>query len=919
MTEQYQKESSMFDSKNKNTHTRKNGDGNGDDDQVSNRGTTDDASLLGQDDVVQSFAPPAPSKNYFTALVLYDSCPSILLEIVSFLRGQDLHAIESTSKEFQAYIEVNDKVIFSRCLRTDFLEGKLLTETVDTAMMLVASEVAGGESSTTTMNYGAIAPTTPYKKMYLAFRNRWKLHQQEKESIPIPWRRPSKPLPHTLSKKTLSDKIADKFCYYPYNSQDSESDLSLCSDTPVSSAGDDSSSKQFTMITDDVHALVFIFRIGSDGDAVALLEWKPCQECGYRKDKLTMNEKQQDCDDWNIRNKFDIPDLDNELIEMIDTLRGLDHTVSPSEWSNQFEKVESTLAKRFCISLHVVDIQRFQVMSIAEDCPAGEIINFSKRKFSFLNIKCPELLGVPARSSPYCKPLDEYNCNRYYDEEGVESLVLLSELNICQDLYPSLYFEGDIDFDFSIDNTVITAYEVCNYYRALMKKKCAYGGVPIVPNNIHSALLGPGDQKEWVRNERIVDSIASFLPFECQAGDLRLVSRQFKISAMRQIEEKLFDIKVIGFDRDQSGWKKVKVRRGWSDDSFCDSKDHVIDDAFFLASCRCHTKCRCKENQDQDKKAVTFDGQSATFHTDKKWVDALKEEGEYGSGVSSDDDDDDDDDDMEHSDGKEDDDDSGSEKSEEGEGGNMNALIKAAAIWLTEQDQTKDGSGSTGKGGGRGRSLPSKRAASKEKPPNGKTSYSSDDGSDEAGPISGKQRRNLDLDKARHLLKEQGFVRLHGDFPKNQGRLWKIKRDCDQHIAIDFSSGGDFTVFDICDKVNDIIEGNSNYNECEDCVSLTPFSINKTYGISSSDMTNKQFLRSLFLLFNCADDDKQSGEFKERASKRTRGGPKSVFAKAETIIDVSYERHVRMKYMIRFHTMSGEPIEILAEEKYCVS
>ena len=128
------------------------------------------------------------------------------------------------------------------------------------------------------------------------------------------------------------------------------------------------------------------------------------------------------------------------------------------------------------------------------------------------------------------------------------------------------------------------------------------------------------------------------------------------------------------------------------------------------------------------------------LHTDKKWVDAMKEEGEDGSGVSSDDDDDDDD--MEHSDGKEDDDDSGSEKSEEGEGGNMNALIKAAAIWLTEQDQTKDGSGSTGKGGGRGRSLPSKRAASKEKPPNGKTSYSSDDGSDEAGPISGKRRRS---------------------------------------------------------------------------------------------------------------------------------------------------------------------------------
>ena len=466
----------MFDSKNENTHTKNNGDGNDGDDQVFNRGTTDDASLLGQD-VVQSFAPPAPSKNYFTALVLYDSCPSILLEIVSFLRGQDLHAIEGTSKDFQAYIEVNDKVIFSRCLRTDFYEGQLLAETVDTAMMLVASEAGGEESSTTTMHYGAVAPTTPYKKMYLAFRNRWKLHQQEKESIPIPWRRPSKPLPHTLSKKTLSDKSADKFCY-PY---ELESESSVCSDTPLSSAGDDSSSKQFTMITDDVNTLVFIFRIGSDGDAVGLLEWKACQEGEYRHDKLTMNETQRYCDDY----EFNIPDLDNELIEMINTLRGLDHTVSPSEWSNQFEKVESKLAKRFCISLHIVDIQRFQVMSIAEDCPAGrEITNFGTRCFSFLNIKCPELLGVPTRSSPYYKPLEEYNCDRYYDEENgrtIESPVLLSELKIYQDLYPSLYL-GDIDFEFMIDSIVFIAHEVCNFYRALMKEKCAYGGVPIVPN-----------------------------------------------------------------------------------------------------------------------------------------------------------------------------------------------------------------------------------------------------------------------------------------------------------------------------------------------------------------------------------------------------------------------------------------------------
>ena len=42
---------------------------------------------------------------------------------------------------------------------------------------------------------------------------------------------------------------------------------------------------------------------------------------------------------------------------------------------------------------------------------------------------------------------------------------------------------------------------------------------------------------------------------------------------------------------------------------------------------------------------------------------------------------------------------------------NMNALIKAAAIWLTEQDQQSKENSTSSKGSGRGRSLPSKRSA----------------------------------------------------------------------------------------------------------------------------------------------------------------------------------------------------------------
>jgi hypothetical protein len=132
------------------------------------------------------------------------------------------------------------------------------------------------------------------------------------------------------------------------------------------------------------------------------------------------------------------------------------------------------------------------------------------------------------------------------------------------------------------------------------------------------------------------------------------------------------------------------------------------------------------------------------LHVEREWVEAIKEEGEDGASVSSGEGDLAEED-MEEADGKDGEDDSGSENGEEGKGGNMNALIHAAAIWLTEQDQTKDGSGSGGKGGGRGRSLPSKRTASKEKESpasatKGKKSTSSDDGSSGGGAASAGTR-----------------------------------------------------------------------------------------------------------------------------------------------------------------------------------
>lgn len=132
------------------------------------------------------------------------------------------------------------------------------------------------------------------------------------------------------------------------------------------------------------------------------------------------------------------------------------------------------------------------------------------------------------------------------------------------------------------------------------------------------------------------------------------------------------------------------------------------------------------------------------LHVERAWVETIKDDPEDGISAAGEDSEEAEDDDESSDSGSGSDSDSGSDNGEE-VGNNMNALIKAAAIWLTEQDQSKEGSGSTSsKANGRGRSLPSKRSTGAS--PAGRGKSSSDDNSGGGGSrgssiTSGKRRR----------------------------------------------------------------------------------------------------------------------------------------------------------------------------------
>ena len=567
-----------------------------------------------------------------------------------------------------------------------------------------------------------------YKRMYLAFQKRWKLQEHlSGDNLAIHWRR-------------------------PFRRQ---------------ATGNPS-----TFSSPDVHALVFIVRVGNDPRACGRMEWEQDNE---HLDSLVLDEEW-----YNEESGLDFPALDRNVCRLLDAR----HTGAEV----QFADIRNAIKASYRLTLHVVDVQKCQVLTLMEESRASEI-----ELGDVIDTCChgtSNLCGLPPPESPFHIPLPNVGDRRgwnYDNYRNVETANFTGFLNLCRlgeyddENDDTVYCDGPsgVNIYFGL-SSLAKRDDLCNFFRALMKEKCHRGWEPEGESDAAIVFV---EQPTWVQTKKILDLVISFASFELQAGCLRLVCRQFKDSAIRQLESKLLDeTKVIGFDRDDTGWCKADVRRGWSGEQFATNRGSVIDDALWMASCRC-----CVFGPDRCDDQGTCPG--------------------------------------------------------------MKKPLKF-----------------------------------------------------------GRENTVLEIEQARVLLNEKGWIKLTPNFPSGQGEVLRLK-PIDQYVKIRFQKG-EKSIFEICDSVVRAIDSQVSYQ-------LMPDSFRRFYGISG-EMTSRRFLRSIFLVFcnsACAAIDTEE----DRLTKRPRLSEPSIGFAKSVVDSGNSDRYYRSKALFRFYTSSHEPIEIRLESRHMIS
>lgn len=504
-----------------------------------------------------------------------------VLSIAKFLSAKDCLSLHAVSKRFHTVVSKHDEALFENHLRHDFPEGKVLI-------------------------YVAEKKNLSCKKLYRAFLGRWSLPRQADEKIRAPL-------------GSFGDFVNDR-----------KTKIMISWLKPPDIPADKYEGANLLIPNDDVDNVIFIVRVGAvDADSCcALMEWNSEHdpEKSDHRSQLILDRS------WCDHNKGEGMHLPQDR--------------EAEEWMYgeiNVGQLTEALKSKHSLALHAIDIRYCQVASLMENSPLEEL-SYNKTsdvsKFtSFYGFGLPSLWGIRPKFSPLRRELTNKDFDYFWgygldEDEGpppLEYLPIRGKLQInCSERVPldgdgeesfdlDLYhpqkglnftFLGDGEFD---QSSVSMPHQICNFLRALMKEKC----LEVEPWDIMQFAVVT-QQPDWVQVDKVLDTITSYAPFEDQAGKLRLVCRQFDASALRQIEAKLDKTKVIGFTRGGgegcecgSSWFKATVRRGWSDTCLT-SKESAIDDALWLASCRCCFEyCADKESCKNASKPLNCLGHSS--------------------------------------------------------------------------------------------------------------------------------------------------------------------------------------------------------------------------------------------------------------------------------------------------------------------
>ena len=389
---------------------------------------------------------------------------------------------------------------------------------------------------------------------------------------------------------------------------------------------------------DDVSSLVFIARVGNvdNPGTCVLMDWEyfgtENGECG----KKLVIDYHRNRDIWKGGFSFPTTFSDDDGVAKV-----LETSVMGDDWDEEIDKIlqESPLWR---ITLHAVDVKEYKVISLMDATSVGRYgvdagLDLCIRGYGS---DLPNVYGIPPTDSPYSQKYteDDYPINGYRDPDespGIDIFEISAGINIkfyyygeggdekeeeedgddedrrfCpKNMHMQMFpqFLDGLHFHFHMYGQ--SAIYICSFFRAMIKQKCVAlrGQIPMIAGN--DAPLALSQQPGWIQTEEILDRVLSYASFEDQVGKLRLVSRQFQASALRQLEQKLDKTKVIAED---GGWFNATVRRGWSNNDLTSEED-AVDLALWYTSCRCgYQKCDSKESCPSAGKPIEYSDHGTT-------------------------------------------------------------------------------------------------------------------------------------------------------------------------------------------------------------------------------------------------------------------------------------------------------------------